>query len=257
MNRENKIQSFIKLILIGVAAISTFFNFSMMISEPGKYRGLEIVVVFLYHLVAAAAPGAIVFLILKPHDEKEAYSSYIIAVRFALSSLVSVCVLIEYINYAGQFDEVSPLIVTLCIILAILGLGAAFLFFKLGKDRITCLLPLIALTVISVYRALLLISIDNRLFEIKLLLRSEKIGFYTVGVFVDGFMAFMVVLLTLIYLYMDFLSDLVHDPKRIFSKGAVFDTLSNMYDEEVRKADEVMRRQGVTAQSENVIANNH
>ena len=240
MYRESRLQENIKGFLFGSAGITAFLNLIMLFTEFSTYSGLGMLFSGLYHLVAIACPALIFYLIFKQIENNEVYSNYAITLRFLLAGSVDFCVMGTYIKYAGLFNGISPWIIILCVICALIEIGTAVLFLQYGLDNLTPLLPIAAIVITSILRGATYNAVDSAM----LIVGNTRMlkTFFTIWLFMDLFVFLVMVICLIMYFDSDFLSELLHDPKSIFTKNAVTGTFSNLYDEEKKKLRDEKKR---------------
>ncbi len=236
MNRESEFEKTIKWIILGAAAVFGICHLIMLFSEFHSYSGVGTLANGLYHIGACGAAGVIFFQFLTAFHDKEVYSGYLIGGVFALGAFVDISLLIRLISVTKGTAQFSVVLIIFISILTLLEFLIAFLFVRYSLDRITGVLPMLATFFGCFLRGVVYSGSDSKI-TMSVSKSTENVsGVYSIWFFLG--LVFFFILAICIILYSDnvFLSELLHEPKKIFTKNALFDTYTNMYMKPEKKA---------------------
>ncbi len=256
MNKESQFEINMKWIILGLSAVGAVCQLILLFTEFNSYSGIGMICNALFHIVAAGAFALIFFQFFSGSKDKEVLTNYGFAAHCALGAIVDLCLMGRVISYTNKTEFFSTGLVICFILLFLLEAFLAFLFIRYALDRLTCILPILFTLITCIMKGVLYGSADSKLYHF---LAKESVEVSTEQYIADSvskeavkttinvpsvhsvwtFLAlmFLFLLVVAVYLYFDnqFLSSLIHDPKSIFSKKAVFETFTNQYIEPERK----------------------
>lgn len=264
MNRESQFEKYTKFFIYGAAGVGGLCHLLMLFTEFKAYSGAGMLFNALFHLITAVACALIVIIYYKNDDNKEVYSGYLLGIQSAFGAIVDICLLVRYISYTKNTTDYSVALIVFIVILTLLELLLAFLFVRYGLDKITCILPMIVLFISSILRGIVYgkadsgISIHSHSEQVASAVEKyaassvgEKIpdtvsdvaSVYSVWTFLS--LVFILTMVISIFLYLDnaFLSELIQDPKSIFTKKAIYGTYSNLFNEKPASPANVLKKE--------------
>ena len=229
MNRESEFEKTIKWIILGAAAVCGLCHLIMLFSEFHSYSGVGTLANGLFHIAACGAAGVIFFLFFTSYHDKDVYSGYLIGGIFALGAIVDICLMVRLISLTKGTARFSVVLIVFIVILALLELLIAFFFVRYSLDRMTGVLPMLTAFLGCILRGIVYSSSDSKI-RIPVGKTTESVsGVYSIWFFIGLVFFFILIICVVLYFDNAFLSELVHEPKKIFTKNALFGTYTNMY----------------------------
>ena len=236
MNRETDFQRNVKWVIYMTAVVCALCQFILLFSEFNYLSGLGIIVNLLYHIAGVACPVFILYLFFSENKDKEIYGSYAIGGETFLSALVTLSIMIKYINKTKDSLAYSTAIVVFLVISIVFELLVGFLFIRYGQDKVTCVLPILTLFVSLILREAVLSRVDSRL-HVKVNIGYDELGnivgtsfkgsFASGWTFLHAFFFLIFVVCVIIYVDTIFLEELKENPKDLFTKKTLFGTFTN------------------------------
>ena len=236
MNRETDFQRNVKWVIYMTAAVCALCQFILLFSEINYLSGLGIIVNLFYHAAGVACPAFILYLFINENRDKEVYGSYAIGGELFLGALVTLSIMIKYINKTKGSLAYSTAIVVFLVISIVFELLVGFLFIRYGQDKVTCVLPVLTLFVSLILRDAVLSRVDSKL-HVKVNIGYDELGnivgtsfkgsFASAWTFLHAFFFLIFVVCVIIYVDTRFLEELKDNPKDLFSKKTLFGTFTN------------------------------
>lgn len=236
MNRETDFQRNVKWVIYMTAVVCALCQFILLFSEFNYLSGLGIIVNLLYHIAGVACPVFILYLFFSENKDKEIYGSYAIGGETFLSALVTLSIMIKYINKTKDSLAYSTAIVVFLVISIVFELLVGFLFIRYGQDKVTCVLPILTLFVSLILRDAVLSRVDSKL-HVKVNIGYDELGnivgtsfkgsFASGWTFLHAFFFLIFVVCVIIYVDTRFLEELKENPKDLFTRKTLFGTFTN------------------------------
>lgn len=232
MYRESTFESNVKWFVVGIGGLSALCQIIMLFSEFKLFAGIGMLFNGLYHFIAVGCPALIIFLILKYIDDKEVYSNYALALQSALAAIVDICLVVKYILDTKDTEGLKVWIIVMAIILVLLESFNAFVFVRYALDKVTCMVPLLLTLITCIIKGTVYSQVDNKISTFNH--TAIDGSFFSIWMFMHLllYLAFLVCLL--LYLDSGYFSDLISDPKNLFSSNTLFGTYTNLYSDEAQ-----------------------
>ena len=227
MYRESEFEKTIKWFLVGTAGLCALCHFIMLFYEISFFKGVGVLFNILFHLIGIGSPILIVFLFIKKADDKEVYSNYAIALNIFSTIIIDLVLIIQYILQVNTTDGFNLGIVIGYFLLILCESITVWLFIKYGLDKVTCVLPLISIVVICVFRGGMLGAVDSGLSTYAY--SSVKGSVFSIWTFMYLMFFVAMVVCLVLYLDSDFLYDTIKNPKELFTKKTILGTYTNLY----------------------------
>ena len=229
MNRESRLERYLKWIIYNTAAICSLCHLMMIFTEAGAFTVMGIILICVFHLSVIIASGALVYFFISDHNDKDVYTWYSFGLVFAAGAVADICLLIRVISLTKGTDLFSVGLIICIIILALLELTSALLFVRYAKDRVTCVLPLTASLICCVMKFFVYSGADHRIQNTLNVSSTKEPSVFSFWFFIG--LLFLIILIVCCVLYFDnsFLAELVRNPKTIFTKKTFFGTFTNLY----------------------------
>ena len=212
------------------------------------YIGIGMILSGFYHLIVATGLGLIIFTILKQTDNKDIYINYLFVGIIGSTIVFDIYLFVLYLVNAIKSDMISVGIIVLLVLSIVTDLYLMILFIRYVLDKITCVLPMLMSIVTIVLRGCAYNVVDTFLGNSKIKAINGPI--FSVWSFMFLFFFLALIVCTIIYLDYGFLSEILENPDKLFSKNTLYGTYTNLYLNNEKRTEEDQ------IQHEQLISNN-
>lgn len=233
--RESSFESNVKWFVLGSGGIAALCQVIMLFAEFKIFSGIGILFNGIYHFLAIGCPVLIIYLILKMVDNKEVYSYYALALQSIFACIVDICLIIKYVTSTNKTEGFKIWLLVLAIVLVLLEGLVSFVFIRHALDKVTCMVPLLLSFITCIIKGAVFSSVDSNIITYNH--AASNGSFFSIWMFMHimFYLTFLVCLA--LYLDSDFFSELISDPKNLFTSKTFFGTYTNLYfsDEKTKK----------------------
>ena len=227
MTRETEFQNTIKWFVYGTAGLCALCQIILLFIEFSFFNGIGMFLNGLFHLSGVAAPVLIFILFFRMNDEKEVYSSYVLALNSFLGAVIDLVILIKYIINMNTTKGFNAGVVIGLIMLFIVEVFFGLILIWYGLDKVTSVLPLLTVIVTCIFKGCMLSVVDSAF--ITYAYNSVKGTVFSVWTFMYLMLYLSFVVCLILYLDSDNLLEVIRNPKDIFTKNTFFGTYTNLY----------------------------
>ena len=272
MRRESAFEKNIKWMIWASLSVGALCHIIMVFSEFSAYSGIGTVFNLLYHLGSAVAFGLIFLSFYSMSENTQVYSGYLFGLTFALGAIVDICLMFMLISTTKGTTESPVVLIIFIVILFALEAFLAFLFVRYALDRVTCVLPMVLVFVDCILKGTVFSRADYTIHLVEptkeavktaAAIADQATGQQTIEKISHGnvysiwflmALIFLLIAVISVCLYFDnsFLSEVMQNPKDIFTKKTFFGTYTNLYllpEKEPKKKVELRPEKGPTEET--------
>jgi hypothetical protein len=240
MYKETEFQRTIKWFLYGTAGACALLQTVLLFYEFSFFKGIGMFFNAILHLSSIFVPVLIILLFYKMKEDKEVYANYALAMNIFICLIVDLILMFKYIKniYSTKGFSIGLIIGFILLVLceALYGL----ILIGYGLDKVTSVLPIIWVIVVCIFRGGVLNAVDSAFKTYAY--NTVKGSIYSVWSFMQLLLYVLMIVCMILYLDLDFLLNIINNPRELFTKNTLFGTYTNLYLNDDRKTDSLIEQ---------------